>query len=477
MRGGYYVLTALFVVASSEIAAESGHQLQANNHGRKIDDDAAMKSLSTRFLRESRGVHGNVANEERSVYSVLAGMINEGIKKMPRTAEVLKRKSRVIDPSDKIPHEAKLVEEMFHAAKAKETMESAEEYNELKTATEDAEKALKKHWNPSKTAVKGDDSHDIHSNEMLSVKNWWVDFTGLKSTVVDDTQDDMVDSVHNAFVTVCDKNIKPTREETSFLSRLLNWKVANSPRSVHKQRLIQRAQRYVILDLWKMQNTCKVWPEWEKLSDTLKFSVLDYLLNLHYQRLVRMYNIFARKRPDRNPAPLNPELNLVGNTGTSAAMAVNKNSKGQIPYPSEPLNAASTSKGERFHLIKRSKRTSDGNTDIASLPSIRSKVRSSKSVMPLLTESTTSGDHSVPAKRSRFSSSGLSRAFSPYKPGDHTFITENSRLSFDGPRSAVDPYTQSKKHSTKALAPSSTVFTPEDVDTKLSLGGIYDRST
>nr|P0CU94.1 RecName: Full=Secreted RxLR effector protein 7; Flags: Precursor [Plasmopara viticola] len=127
MRSAYYVLTALLVVASSQVAAESGHQLQAYGHDRITDDNAAMKSLSTRFLRESRDVHGNVANEERSVYSVLASMINEGIEKMPRTAEVLKRKSRSIKDSDKVPHEAKLVNEMFHAAKAKEMMQSAEE--------------------------------------------------------------------------------------------------------------------------------------------------------------------------------------------------------------------------------------------------------------------------------------------------------------------------------------------------------------
>nr|P0CV41.1 RecName: Full=Secreted RxLR effector protein 104; Flags: Precursor [Plasmopara viticola] len=477
MRSAYPVLTALLVVASSQIAAGSGHQLQAYDHDRITDDNAVMKSLSTRFLRGSRDVHNNVANEERSVYSVLARMIKKGIKKMPRTAEVLKMKPHIKKASKKSPHEARLVKELFHAAEAKETMQGAREYKKLRRATRAAVEALEKHWNPSKTAVSGDAFHDIHSNQMLSVKKWKFNLTGLKPMVVNDEHHGMIDSVHKAFLTVCDKNVKPTRAETSYLWGLMNWKLAKYPRRSHKESLIEHAQRRVLLDMRKMKATKKVWPEWENLPDSLKFGVLDYLLNLHYQRLVRMYNIFARNRPDRNPAPLNPELNPVGNTGTSAAMAVAENPKGQSPYPSTPLTAASTSKGGRSNLKKRSKRTSDGNTDTASFPSKKLKVRSSKSVMPLLTEPTTSGDHSAPAKKSKSSSSGPSRAFAPDKSGDQTFITENSRLSFDGPSSAVDPFKQSKVHESKSLAPSSSVLTPEDVDTELSLGGIYDRST
>nr|P0CV39.1 RecName: Full=Secreted RxLR effector protein 101; Flags: Precursor [Plasmopara viticola] len=431
MRGAYSVITALLVVASSQIAAESDYQLQVYHHDVTVAGNAVVKSLPKRYLRGSQHVHDS--NEERSVYSVLASMINEGVSKMPQAAEAVEKMPQAAEAVKKMPHaatagkkvsrvtrtgkkmtshganarkgplRADFVEKMPHAAEAKEEMQRANQHDLLK-AIHQADEALEKSWHPSSdTAAIRYASHGISSNVILTLKEWRKNFRGMREMAVSSEHKDIIKPIHKAFVRLCGENMDPTTIEMSHIWNMMDWNVAASPATSHRQNLVSQAQRYVLIGLRSMKKDPAVWKEWNKLSKSLRFGVLDYLLNLHYQRWVRMYNIFKRHRPDKWDVPMNDKLSLDGNTDTNSALALQTHSNKQSLYPNEPSNAAWTSKGDRFVSSKRSRRTFNGNTDTASLPSKRSKVRSSKSFVPLSTESTTFGDHSVSTKTSRVS--------------------------------------------------------------------------
>nr|P0CV42.1 RecName: Full=Secreted RxLR effector protein 105; Flags: Precursor [Plasmopara viticola] len=515
MRGPCSVITALLVVASSQIAAESDYRLQAYHHDVTAVGNAVVKPLPKRYLRGSQ--HVLDSNEERSVYSVLASMINEGVSKMPQAAEAVekmpqaaeavekmpqaaeavekmpqaaeavekmpqaaeavekmpsaamagKKVSRVTKTGKKMPHAAEIeaveetlhatnarkeplradfVEEMPHAAKAKEEMRRAKQHDLLR-ATEEADEALEKSWHSSEdTAAIGGASRGISSNVILSLKKWKNNFQGMRAMAVSGEHEDIIKPIHEAFVRLCGENMEPTTKEMTLIRNMLDWDVAASPESSHRQNLVSQAQRHVLIGLRIMQRDPEVWNEWNELSESLRFGVLDYLLNLHYQRWVRMYNIFKRHRPDKKDVPMNDKLSLGGNTDKNSALALQTHSKKQNLYPDEPSNVAWTSKKrDGSVLIERSKRTFNGNTDTASVPYKQLKMQSLKPVMPFLTRSTTSGHHSVSIK--------------------------NPGLSFDGPIFAFVP---PNVHKSQSLTPP---LVHKDVDTELSLGGIYDRST
>nr|P0CV43.1 RecName: Full=Secreted RxLR effector protein 108; Flags: Precursor [Plasmopara viticola] len=491
MRGAYYVLTALFVVTSSDIAAESDHPLHNFNHHVITAGNAVVKALPNRSLRGSRDGRNDLANEERSISSFLANMIDEGVAKLPLVAEIIKTKPlaakavkqkpramkkkfraakaveeksrpakaakktpRAAKAAKKTPPQAKVVDEILYGVEATKEMGKSEEYGVLKAATEGADQALKKHWDPSReTAVIVAPSRDISGNVILSLRKWKVGFNGMRPMVVLDKHKDNIDRVHGAFGTLCDKNMQITPVETSYLWSMLDWNIEKNFKKKHKQTLVRLAQRYVLIGLRQVKKDRKVWNQWKKLPDPLKFGVLNYLLNLHYQRWVRMYNIFRRYRPDQNGVP----STLGGNANINRALALQKHSKVRSVFPYEPFDVAWASKGRRSVLSKRSRRTFDGNTDTASLPSKQLKTRSSESSMPPLIESTTSGDDSVPTKEIKSSFDDPKSAFAPFKPGDDFVHTENSRLSFGGLSSAFVPYRRPNVHNSQSLTSPITV--------------------
>nr|P0CV47.1 RecName: Full=Secreted RxLR effector protein 117; Flags: Precursor [Plasmopara viticola] len=432
MRGAYYVLAALLVVASSQIAAEFGHQLPVYDDGIMAARNAVVKTLPKRYLRGGHDVHDDSANEERSLYSVLVSLINEGVMKLPRATEELNMMPRAADDVEVMFRPAEVNEEMPHITK-----------EELKKASKSAKEALKKLWKPaSRTAADGHASHDIPTGEKLylDLEAWDIKEFHMRGGSVIKKHRSMIASVHQEFLNLCDPNLHPTAAETSLLWGMFHWKPELCTIEIHGRNLMRLAKRDVQKGVLKITSNELLDNQWNQLSDTHKLSVQNCLLNLYYQRWVRMYNIFKRNRPDLIAAPLNLELNL----GTSSALALRKHSQ-------VPSNAASTSNVKSSVITKRSKRTFDSNTGTISLSSKQAKMQSSKSVVPLLTGATTSGEHVVPM--------------------------QNLKLSLGGPSGGFAPYEPPKAHSLKSLTPASTALTLEDSETKLSLGGIYDKRT
>nr|P0CV24.1 RecName: Full=Secreted RxLR effector protein 76; Flags: Precursor [Plasmopara viticola] len=300
MSGAFYVFTALLLVASDQIAAESGKRLEMYKHDVMAASNAVVKSLPNRFLRGSRDEPDNLANEERTVYSVLASMINEGVSKMPCAAEVVEKISHTTEAVENMPRAAKAVKKRPRGAKAGRKMpraaeaeavkkvpragtavkkapplaedvkemprakEAMEELRRAADATEDmqrakandllkaligADEALKKHWTPSgNTAAIGDTSYDVFNKVILSLPEWKINFRGMKSMAVLDQHRENIDLVHKTFEILCDKNVKPTAAEVSFIWSMMEWKGPN-PEKYHRRNLVRQAQRYVFLDL------------------------------------------------------------------------------------------------------------------------------------------------------------------------------------------------------------------------------------
>nr|P0CV04.1 RecName: Full=Secreted RxLR effector protein 35; Flags: Precursor [Plasmopara viticola]UWV67306.1 avirulence-like protein 77 [Plasmopara viticola] len=431
MRGAYYIIIALCVVASSQVAAGSDRQLQIYEHGVMPADNAVVKTLAKRFLRGSRVVHDDLANEERSFHPFLVDMIEEGIKEMSHAAEIV----------EEMPLAGKVVEEVPHATEGgQQKMDKG------------AEEAFEKHVEPSgHTATIQDTSRDISTQEViqLSPHEWESDLSKLKPFVVLNKHRGRIEPVKDAFAAFCDEGLKPTTEETSIIWSMLGWNLARKPKGKHRQHLIAQARRGVLLDLRIVRMDESLWNKWMQLPKPLRMLKLNNLLNMHYQRWVHLFNIFQRRLSEIIGPP--PKLKVAhgDTTDTSKALALHTHSNMQSSTPSEPLNAASTFKVERFVWgANRPKRTTDGNTGTISLPTKPTKTHRLKPLMPRLTESTTSSDLLVPTKR--------------------------MRLSFGGTRSAFAPYKDPKE---KLLAPSSTALTHKDIDLDLSLGGIYGKRT
>nr|P0CV21.1 RecName: Full=Secreted RxLR effector protein 70; Flags: Precursor [Plasmopara viticola] len=450
MRGAYYIITALLVVASSQELRGSGHQLQIYDHDVVKAVKAVMKTLPNRFLRESRDVHDDLANEERSFYSILADIINKGMDTMPRAAEGVELMPNAAEGVEKMPRAAEGVETIPHAAEGVENMPHVPDEG-LSKALTGAKTALNKLWGPfSATTPIGDASHDVSSREQIDfeIGSWSIDLRGFKPIAVHDQHKDMIQRVYTKFGQLCGNNLNPTAEETSLIWTMFDSRIVPSSSKDDRLKLIWQARQNVRSDMRSISSSKKWRYRWQGSPDSLTLDVLNSLLNMHYQRWVRMYDIFKQERPDLIDAPSNSKHTLGGNKDSSSATTLHKHSKGLSSRPFEPLNAVMMSHGDRFVSTQRSKRTFGSNADTVSLPLKQPKMRSSKALMPL---SATLGDYSVP----------------PLK----------SRLNFGGASSAFVPYTHPKAHTSKSLAPASTTLTLKDSELELSLGGIYDKNT
>nr|P0CV48.1 RecName: Full=Secreted RxLR effector protein 118; Flags: Precursor [Plasmopara viticola] len=369
MRGAYYVTIALLVVASSQISAEFGHQLQAYDHDVTAADDAVAETLAKRSLRGSRDVSNDVAIEERTKYS---NVIEDGIEMLLRAAEALKE----------MPRAAVAVKDMPRAEEAVEKMAPIAEQDLLKNVI-GADEASKRRRAP----------HGISTQRTLALpfKEWNTELKQMRGGSVLKKYRSKIKSVHQAFVDLCDKDLNPTVTETALLWGMFDWDVKSYSASAHKHNLIRLAKRYVHKDVVQIQSDDLAWNRWNEVSIPLRIGALNILLNLHYQRWVRMYNIFEQYQSALIGTPVSLELSLGGTTGTSSATALDK-------HLEVPMNKASTSKGKSSVFTRSSKRAFDSKTGTTSPSSKHSKMQRSSSP---LTESTTSGDDPVFTKRSR----------------------------------------------------------------------------
>nr|P0CV50.1 RecName: Full=Secreted RxLR effector protein 122; Flags: Precursor [Plasmopara viticola] len=345
MRGAYYVLIALLVVASSQTSAESGHQLQVYDHDFVAADTAAATTLPRQFLRGSRNVPGDLAHEERAITSEL---VEEGAKLIPRAAENVEEISRVAEAVGKRPRVAE--EDVLNKASG-------------------ANEAFKK---PRNTAT--DDAFQGISTEQLlplSYKQWDTEIKSMRIPKPEKYQNN-IQSVYDAFVDVCDEDLKPTISETARLWNLFDRSFKPLTTRLHQQALAQFAKEYVLRDELRLKT------EWARMNERTmpnRAGMLNMKLNWHFQRWVRMYNKFGERRSELIGTPLNVARSRGGTTGASRGTALHRHSI-------VPLNAASTSKGKSSVFTERSQRTFDDNTDIASPPSKHIKGQSSELVEP-----------------------------------------------------------------------------------------------
>nr|P0CU96.1 RecName: Full=Secreted RxLR effector protein 12; Flags: Precursor [Plasmopara viticola] len=396
MRGAYYVITALLVVASSEISADSGHQLQVYDHDVVAAENAAAKTLPQRFLRGSRNVPDDLAHEERAITSEL---VEEGAKLIPRAAEDVEEISRVAEAVGKRPHVAE--EDVLNKASG-------------------ANEAFKK---PRNTAT-DDAFQGITTKQLLplSYKQWDTEIKSMRIPKPEKYQEN-IQSVHDAFVDVCDEDLKPTISETARLWNLFDRSFKPLTTRLHQHALTQYAKEYVLRDELRIETESA--RSNEKTMST-SASMLNLVLNWYFQRWVRMYNIFGKHRSELIDTPSKVARSRGGTTGTSRGTALHK-------HLNVPLNAASTSKDKSSVLTFKSQRTFDGNPK-------QSKVQNSELVKPVFTKSAISDDHPVFSKNLKLSSEGPSAAFAPYRSGDNSVSTKNSKVGVGGTNSAFVPY-------------------------------------
>lgn len=421
-----FLFTALLVVATSPVAATFTQSLQGY-------DSAVHASWPRRFFRGTQGPVDKALHEERSVFTTLANLIDAGVKKMPATAEILLPQGRGSTPRKVQPARPVVDDAMLHAAQDKDDWRRSAKYALLQAAHR-ADAALQVHWHPAKTAATGDPTHDISSEQVLGFTMWDTPtFGNMNEMIVHEKHVATIESVHNAFAELCDPNVAPTQAETSLLWSMLLWNVAKrSSKAAHKQNLMVQAERYVSFDLRHLAQNPTIWKQWERLAKPLQTNVLNFLLNVHYQRWVRMYNLFKRFRPDQKVAALtsNRSPRGIANDGARSPAAVT------AVYPSVGT--------------KRRKRPVNGQARPTSLALKQARMHSATAFRP--------------------------QAVAPPTGAYHSVVPIRSGLYVGGPSTAVAPSQQSRMHHLMAWTRPSSAKASDDVETALSLGGIYAKS-
>nr|P0CV49.1 RecName: Full=Secreted RxLR effector protein 120; Flags: Precursor [Plasmopara viticola] len=270
MRGAYYVITALLVVASSQTSADSGHRLHVYDHDVVAAENAAAKTLPQQSLRGSRDVPDDLAHEERAIISEL---VEEGAKLIPRAAENVEEMPRVTEAVGKRPRVAE-----------KDALEKASGADEASkkprnTATDDAFQGMSTEWELE-----------------LPFKEWNTEIEPMREMPEPKWSWEKRKLVHEAFVKLCAEDLNPTVYETARLWSLFDGKAKSRPATFHRQVLIQLAKENVRRDVLIMKSVESEWDRWNEVSILSRVDVLNMLLNVHFQRWKRMYNAFGEQR-------------------------------------------------------------------------------------------------------------------------------------------------------------------------------------